>query len=151
MHPKIIVAATVAVSGIFAAALPAHAVAYTFTTVDVPGATSTIANGINDAGQIVGGFSDSTGGHGFLYTGGSFTTLPGGFDYHGINDAGQIVGSTFVQQTRVGFVLDTDGTITTFSVPNFGRTFAFGINDVGQIVGQVNNLPFHGFLRDIDG
>ena len=32
----------------------AQDVSYTFTTIDVPGATSTLASGINDAGQIVG-------------------------------------------------------------------------------------------------
>jgi hypothetical protein len=31
---------------------------YTFTTFDVPGAAFTEANGINDAGQIVGSFTD---------------------------------------------------------------------------------------------
>jgi probable HAF family extracellular repeat protein len=50
--------------------------------------------GINDA--MVGAFSDSTGGHGFLDIAGSFTTIdvPGaGFtSAQGINDAGQIVG-----------------------------------------------------------
>src|SRR4051794_21794055 len=50
-----------------------------FTTIEVPGAYLTYANGINDVGQIVGGFADSTGFHGFLDSGGSFTTidLPG--------------------------------------------------------------------------
>jgi probable HAF family extracellular repeat protein len=63
----------------------------------VPGARSTSAQGINDAGQIVGFFIDSTGNHGFLDTGGSFTTIdvPGtSFTIaNGINDAGQIVGT----------------------------------------------------------
>jgi hypothetical protein len=37
-----------------------------FTTIKVPGATRTGASGINDSGQIVGGFSDGHGGHGFV-------------------------------------------------------------------------------------
>src|SRR3954463_15670755 len=46
-----------------------------FMQIDVPGATDTQAQGINDAGQIVGLFSDSMGGHGFLDTAGTFTTI----------------------------------------------------------------------------
>ena len=34
-----------------------------FVTIDVPGATSTTANGINDHGDVVGG----SGGHSFLF------------------------------------------------------------------------------------
>jgi uncharacterized membrane protein len=56
----------------------------------------TVAFGINNAGQIVGLFSDATGGHGFFRdSGGLFTTLdvPGRPTFAlGINDAGQIVG-----------------------------------------------------------
>jgi hypothetical protein len=37
-----------------AASSPANAAAYTFTQIDVTGAILTTANGINDAGQIVG-------------------------------------------------------------------------------------------------
>ena len=40
-----------------------------FTTIDVPGATSTVALGITPAGEIVGGYTDSSGNtHGFLLT-----------------------------------------------------------------------------------
>jgi hypothetical protein len=68
-------------------------VAYSFTTIAVPGAISTVAIGINDSDQIVG--SSTTGG--FLYSDGSFTTIdvPGATftEAFGINDSGQIVGS----------------------------------------------------------
>jgi hypothetical protein len=56
-----------------------------FTTIDVSGALYTEAYGINDSGQIVGGFYDGppflrgkpppTQIHGFVDTGGSFTTF----------------------------------------------------------------------------
>jgi len=39
---------------------------YTFTTIDMPGAASTYAFGINNAGQIVGSYDDAAGAHGFL-------------------------------------------------------------------------------------
>lgn len=51
---------------------PAFALPYTFTLLDVPGAIGTL--GLNDRGQIVGDSSD-TSGHGFVYTGGTFTAL----------------------------------------------------------------------------
>jgi probable HAF family extracellular repeat protein len=80
-----------------AAGSSANAANFSFTTINMPGATSTFVSGINDAGQIVGYFSDSTGLHGFLNTGGSFTQfdVPGAFGTFasGINDAGQIVGT----------------------------------------------------------
>ena len=34
----------------------AHALSYTFTTIDVPGASITAPDSLNDAGQIVGSF-----------------------------------------------------------------------------------------------
>ena len=68
-----------------------------FTPIAVPGALSTIANGINNRGQIVGVSEDSTGSFpAFLDTGGVFTTIdvPGAIftTPEGINDLGQIVG-----------------------------------------------------------
>ena|SRR6266404_5121455 len=79
-----------------AATSPANASAFSFTQLDVPGATLTAARGINDAGQIVGIFANSTGTHGFLDTGGSFTALdaPGATSTmaQAINNSAQIVG-----------------------------------------------------------
>jgi hypothetical protein len=43
--------------------------------IDIPGARSTVAKGINNAGQIVGNYTDSSGDHGFLLTGSSVTTI----------------------------------------------------------------------------
>jgi|SRR2546423_1577423 probable HAF family extracellular repeat protein len=70
---------------------------YNYTTLDDPGATQgTFASGINDAGQIVGTYLTGTGVHGFVYSGGTFTTLddPSGIKTFatGINSAGHIVG-----------------------------------------------------------
>jgi len=39
-----------------------------FTSFDPPGAVETIAIGVNDLGQIVGGYADTAGAHGFLMT-----------------------------------------------------------------------------------
>jgi probable HAF family extracellular repeat protein len=55
------------------------------------------ANGVNDLGQIVGSFTDSSGTHGFLDTNGLITVIDLGFGgdtmANGISNAGQIVGS----------------------------------------------------------
>src|SRR2546423_15568365 len=70
----------------------------TYTTLDDPLATNgTFAWGINASGQIVGSYGDaSIFYHGFLYSGGSYTTLDGplstGAGAYGINEMGQVVG-----------------------------------------------------------
>jgi len=116
---------------------------YSFNTFNAPGATGfgTNAFGINDSGQIVGFFFDAgnTTTHGFVDTGGSFTTLPGFAT--GINNSGQIVGS---------FGLDTGGGFTAINVPGASSTSASGINNSGQIVGSFNFPMGQGFL-DIGG
>jgi probable HAF family extracellular repeat protein len=92
----------------------------TYTTLDVLGATNTVASGINNGGQIVGTFVDATGAYGFLKDGNTYTTLdvPGATDTRafGINNGGQIVGM-FGDGTRsYGFLKDGD-TYTTLDVP----------------------------------
>ena len=81
---------------------------YTFTTLDVPGASSTQARGINNAGQVVGDFIRSGVFHGFINTGGTFTTLdvPGASftGAGGINNAGQVVGFFRDSSGQHGFV-----------------------------------------------
>lgn len=109
---------------------------YSFRTFNAPGASGfgTKAFGINNSGQIVGFFYDAGNRtHGFLDTGGSFTTIdaPGAIDTYayGINDSGQIVGSFDDALGSHGFV-DTGGSFTT--VPGDPT----GINNSGQIVGS---------------
>jgi probable HAF family extracellular repeat protein len=66
-----------------------------YTTVDPPDSSSgTSANGINNAGQIVGWYTDAAGhGHGYLLDQGSYTTLDVPGPPSAINASGQIVGS----------------------------------------------------------
>jgi hypothetical protein len=68
-----------------------------FTTIDVPGAISTNANGINGRGEIVGIYIDNNNvQHGFLLVDGAFITIdfPGASSTQltGINRRGEIVG-----------------------------------------------------------
>jgi probable HAF family extracellular repeat protein len=81
-----------------------------FTRIDdVPGASpgSTRASAINNSGQIVGSYFDSTGNHSFLFSDGSFTTidvLNHNSIAEGINDSGQIVGYYFDSTGTHGFL-----------------------------------------------
>jgi probable HAF family extracellular repeat protein len=125
----------------------------TFTTLSVPGALphTTDAVAINDSGQIVGFFTDSTGNHGFLYTNGVFTTLPGLAT--GINNEGQIVGVvSLLGDCNCGF-LDTNGVFSTIDFPGSLATEPLGINSAGQIVGSVyfNNFGNVSSFIDTNG
>lgn len=155
MRPTTALAATMALSGLVAALSPAIAApsGYMFTTIDVPGSIpgSTDAaigeGGINDLGEIVGNFADSTGVHGFLYNGGKFTTInPPGSTFtvlSGINNRGQILGSSSSVPSPEGNFLYEHGVFTPLNVP----AFLFGLNDRGQIVGQIcDNTGCHGLL-----
>ena len=114
------------------------------------GASSTLANGINDSGNVVGSYSNSSGQHGFLYSGGSYLTLndplaTNGTNANGINAAGQIVGAYIDASGTHGFV-DDGGIYKTLDVPGATSTVANGINDLGQIVGTYSNATgSHGF------
>ncbi len=137
--------------------------AYTFTQLNVP--TGTVAIGINDAGTIVGGGFDS--GPGFVGTQkGGFKT----FDYQpgpppapcsgcnwdvatGVNNNGQIVGYSGVADYAINNPdtwLSTNGAFSNIVAPDSQSTFAYGINDNGQVVGQyadnTSNSGLHGFL-----
>src|SRR5947199_74448 len=137
----------VLVLGVLAATL-FSALASTFTTIDipVPGATGTVAVGINNRGQIVGSYSTTSGFHSFLLDHGTFTTIdvPGAGYASGINDRGQIVG---VYHIYSSFLLD-HGTFTTIDVPGASFTEASGINNRGQIVGDYFvGTPINGTRR----
>jgi hypothetical protein len=113
----------------------------TFTTIAVPfsGATWTEPGGINNSGEVAGYWLDSTTSHGFLLSGGAYTS----FDYPGavftvgigINNHGAIAG--FYGDTSGvyhGFSL-SGGTYTSIDVDGAIATEAYGINDAGDIVG----------------
>jgi uncharacterized membrane protein len=130
-----------------------------FTTIDFPGAPSTLALAINNRDQISGASIDSENTkHGFLLQDGEFTAI----DHPdavaetvalGINDPGQIVGAyTDADGTGHGFLLDRD-VFTTIDHPDAasGRgagTLAFGLNDRGEIVGFYSDAQgaVHAFL-----
>ena len=115
----------------------------TFSTIDVPGSSFTEANGINNAGHIVGRFFDSKGNsHGFLDVNGTFSTIdvPGASftGANGINDAGQIIGGFLDSKgnPHQGFI-NVNGTFGTIDVPGAQIIVVNGINDAGHIVGHL--------------
>lgn len=141
--------------------------AFVVTNVDYPGAVSTTAYKINDAGQVVGIYIDAAGvRHGFLLSGGSYSSIDcpspytAGSEANGINNLGQIVGVCSapggingVYGTSRSFRVDA-GVLTFLSdVPagsyGGGSTFAQAINDNGDIVGWYADATLsngHAFL-----
>jgi probable HAF family extracellular repeat protein len=122
-----------------------------FSIIDVPGAYATAASGINDAGQIVGNFSAvGLGGvSAFLDSRGIFTSIlaGSGANANAINNSGQIVGQFFnTPSTFQGFWAGGN-TITTITVPGADLTAAYGINNMGQIVGAYWGFGVHGFVE----
>src|SRR5207302_7837812 len=80
-----------------------------YTTLDPPGSIEAKAEGINDAGQVVGVYFDSAARqHGFLFSEGSYTTidLPGSSASYayGLNNSGQIVGMYVEGHSANGFL-----------------------------------------------
>jgi len=115
---------------------------YTYTTLNVPGASATSAYGINNAGTIVGFYGDASGEHGYSLSNGTYTTLnvPGSTQTLalGINDTGTIVGWYYNGSGWQGYSL-SNGTYTTLNVPGSLYTYANGINNAGTIVGTYSN------------
>jgi probable HAF family extracellular repeat protein len=110
---------------------------------------------INNNNQIVGIYTGSDGGsHGFLFTGGAFTTIdaPYAASYDtralGINDAGEIVGQ-YADSSGVnhGFLFD-HGSFIPIDFPGAVWTQLYDINDQGRIVGEYPDSSgiTHGFL-----
>ena len=111
-----------------------------YTTLDDPAAGTgtfaqgTLAQGINNAGTVVGNYFDAAGvSHGFLYSGGSYTTLhddpaaAGNVTFvQGINASGTVVGYyTDAGGTEHGF-LYSGGSYTTLDDPAAAGLFSSG-------------------------
>jgi len=114
---------------------------YQFTTLDFPGATRTITNGLNTTGTIVGSFNVGSGpSHGLMLQNGGFTQLdvPGALNTFivGVNDRGQMSGfyNTSSSAGFHGFLL-SDSQFTTIDFPGATSTEAMKINSFGEITG----------------
>jgi probable HAF family extracellular repeat protein len=123
--------------------------AATWTTIDFPGALSTYPMGINNAGQIVGYYVNPDDiNHGFIFEQGTYKTIDAPNAQHSyvfaINNTGQMLGSCACNGGTQGFVTNgQDFTFIAFS--GSAVTWAYGINDLGQIVGSYEGTD--GFRR----
>jgi uncharacterized membrane protein len=133
-------------------------VAFTFGTMDFPGAANSGAGAINNMGQVIGSYGPdfqpyAPGIHGFRLSGTAFKTLdyPGAVTTYpnGINKNGAVVGSYTLEQSGLpyhGFQL-VNNVYTTLDYPGADDTSPLGINDSGQVAGSwFAGSGGHGFL-----
>lgn len=137
-----------------------------FTSINYPGAKYTEAWRVNDSGQVLGRYIGGDGNfHLYLLVNGTFTsidypgalqTAPGEFSHlGGLNNNGDMVSDYCSSGKCVlstvgeihGFLL-SGGAFTALDVPGSAATVAFGINDLGNIVGAYQDSSFriHGYL-----
>ncbi len=133
---------------------------YKYSAIGYPGTIWTVATGINNAGEIVGYYTDYYGNyHGFTDSGGAFTSFecptaassPGSVAEtwaYGINDRGQIVGYCMdayppYSLQKPGFAEDgylyDHGNFTVVNYPDAFETFPAAINSQGSIAGLYEN------------
>jgi probable HAF family extracellular repeat protein len=109
------------------------------------------ATAINNRGEVAG----DSGGHGFVYDHGTFTTLDGPgasvtTSAVAINDRGEVAGYYRDGSALHGFVYD-DGTFTTLDAPGAANwSEATAINNRGEVAGhyQDSSGTHHGFVYD---
>ncbi|HTR40057.1 MAG TPA: DUF3466 family protein [Pseudomonadales bacterium] len=121
-----------------------------------PGTNNSGASGINNRGQIVGGYTTPGGAsHAFLYQKGLTTdlgTLGGDISgAAGINRRGEIVGSSYITPGSLAYhpFLYRHGLMQDLGTLGGSYGGANAINDLGEIVGfssTVSNLEIHPFL-----
>jgi len=120
--------------------------AYSFFSVPGAANNATCPNGINDRGQVVGGYYDASGvAHGFLKDGETYTSfeVPGTGNSTGanqINNKGEIVGGWNDASGNIhGYVRSADGLITIVDVPGTSESAVYGINDRGDLCGYYSD------------
>lgn len=130
----------------------ARATTYSFTFLTNPteDPRPVAANGINNSGQIVGSIYNAVGG--FLYTGGTYTTIdvPGSVQTNiwGINNRGKVSGD-YADNVNGSTYLFTykNGVNKNIDVPGVSFDQIFGINNRGEIVGT--EVPAGGGVQGI--
>jgi len=108
-----------------------------------PNAVATCPTAINDAGEVAGTWTDSTGFvHGFIWTQKrGFTSFDAPKTTHtiplAINNSGTVVGYFATKkQTAQGAFLYSEGTLTVITVPGARSAQAVGINSQGTVLGD---------------
>lgn len=110
-----------------------------YTAIDFPGASQTLAWGINKGGDIVGSYTIAGVTHGFKLTGGQFITIdyPGATNttVTGINALGEVSGICMISGIVHAFLL-SDGEFTLIDVPGSTYTNATALTAHGEIIGR---------------
>jgi probable HAF family extracellular repeat protein len=118
------------------------------------GTEGTAATGINDLGQIVGYYIDSSGTeHGFLYSGGTYTTLDDpvgakGTLVSGINDAGQIAG-VYLDSSGAQHGFLANPSPTTSTPPTSVQQEVLGL--YAALYNRAADFPGYSFWVGMDG
>jgi surface-anchored protein len=126
------------------------------TTLVYPGSPmGTVARGMNDAGVMTGWkWDENFNLQGVVIEGSRFTqvfTVPG-WDHTlpgDINNAGEIAGTVNIAfEKTAGFLRSRDGSTVTFAPPGASSVEVFGMNDLGEIVGEylTSGEQRHGFI-----
>ena len=131
---------------------------YTFTRIDVPGATATQPSGINAGGRVVGWYMQGGVTRGFIYDAGAWTTgivYPGAAftQLRGIGPDGTIVG-VYRNANEVanpvafhGFILTTDGVFIQLSFPGHVNNVTQRILPDGTLLGCYHDQDTMGSMH----
>jgi probable HAF family extracellular repeat protein len=130
---------------------------YNYQTLDYPAAKATYPNSINNAGAIVGTYTDTNNvGHGFYYYQGKFSPInfpqAVGTLANGINNKGIIVGLfEDTSSTYHGFILNR-GSYVQFDIPGSSYTSVNGINDSDTLAGTytIGTGNIQGFVQAVN-
>ena len=129
----------------------AHAASYTFTTIDVPGATRTAVNA-NSPHAMAGEFDDAGGNtHGFVVDHGVFTQIDvpnaGATTVNGINANGRLAG-IYLDANGFHAFFWSNGVFTTLDPPGSIRSIGGFLNARDEVVGTYRTAGQirHGFI-----
>lgn len=130
------------------------------TFINIDGATSSAASGINNLNEVVGSYTDSTGAeHGYFCDGAGNVTAPidvagaASTELRGINDNDLMVGRYYDSAgASHGFAFKFPNTVIIFDYPGSSETALNGINNAGQMVGyykDATTLLAHGVVARV--
>lgn len=137
---------------------------YTFTRLDVQGATQTLPSGINADGRVVGWYVQGGVTRGFIYQDGVYTTgivYPGAAvtQLRGVGPDGDVVGVYRMPGEPTvnfhAFILTVEGEFVSVSHPDHINTMAQRLLADGTVLGCVHDadqmLTMHGMSKGKDG
>jgi hypothetical protein len=130
---------------------------FAISTIDVPGALSTGAQGINAAGVISGTYRDANGVHGFILRDGAFETVDypdaDNTELRGIGPDGTVVGDYWNNDEEAtaahGFRRTADGQFTTVHFPGHLYEFPQRILPDGTVLGCRHDHDLMASMRGI--